>query len=84
MLRTWGRRFDSFRGYQHGAVSLVVKPRVVIPLSPVRSWYRTPNILIEACQKLIDDGPNCQGRYLHPQPLTGREPCGLLVTVEVM
>ena len=33
--------------------------------------------------KLIDDGPNCWG-LIDPEPLTGREPRGLLVTVEVM
>jgi len=48
-----------------------------IPTSP------TKFVLIEACQKLIDHGPNCQGPT-DPEPLTGREPCGLLVTVEVM
>lgn len=33
MLRTWGRRFDSFRGYQH-MVHVVkrLRPRVVIPI----------------------------------------------------
>ena len=48
-----------------------------IPTSP------TKFVLIEACQKLIDHGPNCQGP-IDPEPLTGREPRGLLVTVEVM
>ena len=48
-----------------------------IPTSP------TKFILIEACEKLIDHGPNCQG-LIDPEPLTGREPCGLLVTVKVM
>ena len=45
--------------------------------------HHAPHILIEACEKLIDDGPNCQG-LIDPEPLTGREPRGLLVTVEVM
>ena len=47
--------------------------------------HHAPQIkLSNLCQKLIDDGPNCWGHYRDPEPLTGREPRGLLVTVEVM
>ena len=47
--------------------------------------HHAPQVKLNGlCQKLIDDGPNCWGSIIDPVPLTGREPRGLLVTVEVM
>ena len=60
------------------------RPRIVIPICVGSNPIMHPKLNSTACVKnSMTMGPTA-GDQIDPAPLTGREPRGLLVTVEVM